>query len=479
MTQRRSFVQSMDFYRQIPKDLTQASSLGTAMSILALATMAVLFVSETWAFASASIKTSIDLDDNTDPHIRINFDITLMDLSCDYVSVDVLDSLGTNRQNVTKDVHKWKLDSEGRKKTFLGGLPQRHVEHEEHEETLEELHEDGVHAHQLTDDSFQSFLDENEYSFVNFYKPSCTFCKGLHHTWEKFAEKAEAEEMPVGIADVDCAENWSLCRDQKIQAFPSLQWFLNGQQIPPEYRGHRTVEELFAFAKKKLAMDEKLKYWEKNKKADDKTDYSSFRKGLTEHQGCQVSGHLMVNRVPGNFHIQARSKSHDLSGAMTNLTHRVNHLSFGEPHEESIVIHSREIKMKKSPKLERILKQVPPRYKKFNTIDGNVYQTEKYHEAFHHYIKVVSTHLQMGKGVRNSLMTYQFLEQNQIVHYDETDVPEARFSYDISPMSVVVEKDGRKWYDYMTSVCAIIGGTFTTLGLIDGLFNMVFKAKII
>eukprot|EP00957_Ditylum_brightwellii_P196202 14949827-Ditylum_brightwellii.AAC.1 len=77
----------------------------------------------------------------------------------------------------------------------------------------------------------------------------------------------------------------------------------------------------------------------------------------------------------------------------------------------------------------------------------------------------------------NSMLTYQFLEQSHVVYYNTFDVPEARFSYDLSPMSVVVQKEQRKWYDYMTSLCAIIGGTFTTLGLIDATLYKVFKPK--
>ena len=102
-----------------------------------------------------------------------------------------------------------------------------------------------------------------------------------------------------------------------------------------------------------------------------------------------------------------------------------------------------------------------------------MYHTSKYHQAYHHYIKVVSTHLDMAG---NTETAYQFLEQSQIVYYDEVNVPEARFSYDLSPMSVVVKREGRKWYDYLTSLCAIIGGTFTTLGLIDAVLYKAFKA---
>jgi hypothetical protein len=186
----------------------------------------------------------------------------------------------------------------------------------------------------------------------------------------------------------------------------------------------------------------------------------------------------MVNRVPGNFHIEAKSVNHNLNAAMTNLTHRVNHLSFGEP------ITKLPPHMENTPtmrKVKRVLKQVPEEHKQFNPMDDKSYFTYQFHQAYHHYIKVVSTHLNMGSSDSvndvNSITVYQMLEQSQIVYYDEVNVPEARFSYDMSPMSVVVSKEGRKWYDYLTSLCAIIGGTFTTLGLIDATLYKVFKPK--
>jgi len=70
---------------------------------------------------------------------------------------------------------------------------------------------------------------------------------------------------------------------------------------------------------------------------------------------------------------------------------------------------------------------------------------------------------------------YQMLAQSQVMHYDEMDVPEAKFSYDLSPMAVVVINKGRRWYDFVTSVCAIIGGTFTVVGLIDAALYKIIK----
>jgi hypothetical protein len=252
-------------------------------------------------------------------------------------------------------------------------------------------------------------------------------------------------------------------------AFPTLRWYHEGKAVAPDYKMDRTVQALTGFAKRKLEMDEKFKAWRESAVDADDLEKEKKRQLFTqnrpEHPACQVSGHLLVNRVPGNFHIEAKSKNHNLNAAMTNLSHVVNHLSFGEPIDEN------------NFRSKRILKQVPAEHRQFRPMDDHAYVSKEYHQAFHHYIKVVSTHLNMGNSAANTMMAYQFLEQSQIVYYDDSNVPEARFSYDLSPMSVVVEKKGRKWYDYLTSLCAIIGGTFTTLGLIDATLYKVLKPK--
>ncbi len=65
----------------------------------------------------------------------------------------------------------------------------------------------------------------------------------------------------------------------------------------------------------------------------------------------------------------------------------------------------------------------------------------------------------------------------QEMPYAEEDIPEAKFIYDISPMAVVVEKKGRHFYDFVTSLLAILGGTFTVVNLFDNALYAVFKPK--
>ena len=66
--------------------------------------MAFLFVVELWAFLGSTVQTGVILDANTDTLLRINFNVTMLDLPCEYAAVDVVDVIGTNKMNVTKNV---------------------------------------------------------------------------------------------------------------------------------------------------------------------------------------------------------------------------------------------------------------------------------------------------------------------------------------------------------------------------------------
>ena len=75
------------------------------------------------------------------------------------------------------------------------------------------------------------------------------------------------------------------------------------------------------------------------------------------------------------------------------------------------------------------------------------------------------------------ILVYQMVQSSQVMHYQDDEIPEARFSYDISPMSVAIQKKGKHWYEFITSICALIGGTFTVVGLVSGFLGTIFKSK--
>ncbi|EPS68860.1 hypothetical protein M569_05909 [Genlisea aurea] len=107
-----SKIKSVDFYRKIPRDLTEASLSGAGLSILAAFSMIFLFGMELRDYLSVSTSTSIVIDKSSDgDFLRIDFDISFPALSCEFASVDVSDVLGTNRLNLTKTIRKYSIDS--------------------------------------------------------------------------------------------------------------------------------------------------------------------------------------------------------------------------------------------------------------------------------------------------------------------------------------------------------------------------------
>lgn len=68
-----------------------------------------------------------------------------------------------------------------------------------------------------------------------------------------------------------------------------------------------------------------------------------------------------------------------------------------------------------------------------------------------------------------------FLVLFGFLQYDIEDTPDARFTYDVSPMAVVISERSKKFYEFITSICAVIGGTFTVVGLVSGVLSMVLK----
>lgn len=47
--------------------------------------------------------------------------------------------------------------------------------------------------------------------------------------------------------------------------------------------------------------------------------------------------------------------------------------------------------------------------------------------------------------------------QSSVMSYAEEDVPEARFNYDVSPMSVIVKKTGRRYADGHSALACAVG----------------------
>ncbi len=141
-----------------------------------------------------------------------------------------------------------------------------------------------------------------------------------------------------------------------------------------EYQGRRSVEAFSAYITKIVNMEPEshaLKYhW---------------------HEGCLLKGTLQVNRVPGNFHITAKSDVHNFDQKSTNTSHIVHHFSFG-PRMDS-----------------RLLNRIPDDVQAhIAPLDGTAFVNFGEVMSHEHYVKVVATHYETGTLLgHKSVLGYQ------------------------------------------------------------------------
>jgi len=78
--------------------------------------------------------------------------------------------------------------------------------------------------------------------FVEFYAPWCGHCKQLAPIWDKLGEKYKDSES-ILIAKMDSTTNE--VEDVKVQSFPTLKYFANGEVV--DYKGGRTFDDFVKF----------------------------------------------------------------------------------------------------------------------------------------------------------------------------------------------------------------------------------------
>lgn len=443
------FLKRVDVFRRIDDSYLASATLhGGTLTVVAYVLMVALAIMEFSSYLTTKTSTSVVMDVNQDESLMLHFNITMLDIPCKFTAVDVYDAFGWERQNVTYNILKTRIH-------VINGNLVDGDSHDSDDDSIEheddakqnmrrpiELDDEGHHALDLVGSKgFEEELKTHDYTFMNFYAPWCSHCRALAPTWEKAAAQFDEidfrhRNVKAKFSSINCEKYQDVCQKYRIRAFPSLLLFNREKPLYPFYDGDRLVEDLVE------ALEDAV------------LDYERHLPNTFHDQGCRVSGWLEVPRVPGNFHIEARSVNHDLSPSMSNLSHVVNHLQFGDT---------------LNPRLEQKL----PQKHRFlmHPIDDRKFLLDKAHTAPQHYIKVVSTMYEFDETTL--IPAYQMTTQNRIATYDEDEIPEAKFSYDMAPVSVIVSQKGKPLYQFLTSLFAIIGGTFTVISVFDGAVETV------
>jgi thiol-disulfide isomerase/thioredoxin len=476
------FLKNTDLFKKVKSELTDGWALGGLLSLLGSAFMMFLVVSEVGAYLSSSVATNVQMSGDMDTQLLIQFNVSLPRLPCAFASVDVRDVIGTSKMNVTKDIRKWKLHEVpatsakggegGGGARLLGEAVQRG--HEMNDDLAAPKHEaEGAHpedpvekAQALNANNFDSFVAANEIVLVNFYAPWCHWSRRLMPTWHHTAQLVSRK--PYGyntkIAMVDCTHRdaVALCRRAHINAFPMVTVFRNNINTREFYHGDRTAEAFIKFIEHVREQNhgevhKALGHTEgaKGRRAKDSTIQA--KKGA---EGCLISGQVYVNKVPGSLSIAAHSKHHTIAASLINTTHAVHHFSFGDlpPRRKSGLLQGA--------------------YDAANRLGDTYWVTTGANHTHEHYVKVVSVVYEGTVAEKMDWNTYRYTV-NSHEYKDDIDYAGAKFTYDLSPMTVSYSQQSMPFYHLITSLCAILGGIFTVLGLLDSALFRGYKSVVV
>ncbi|KAK3021267.1 hypothetical protein RJ639_047258 [Escallonia herrerae] len=464
-------IKSVDFYRKIPRDLTEASLSGAGLSVVAAFSMIFLFGMELNNYVAVSTSTSVIFQSKllligiafvSARRWRQHFPA----LSCEFASVDVSDVLGTNRLNITKTIRKFSIDHNLKPtgSEFQSGTLSRVLKHDD--EVDEEYGEGSV---SLNAQNFDRIAHQYPILVVNFFAPWCLWSNRLKPSWEKAAKIMRERYDPemdgrILLGKVDCTEEGELCRRNHIQGYPSIRIFRKGSDIRDDhghhdhesYYGDRDTETLVTTMESLVAP---ISLESRKLALEDKSDDAKRPAPLTG--GCRVEGFVRVKKVPGNLVISARSGAHSFDASQMNMSHVISHLSFGK-----------KISARVMSDMKRVLPYIGGSHDRLN---GQAYTTHRgdsnTNVTIEHYLQIVKTEV-MTRSYK-IVEEYEYTAHSSLVQ--SLAIPAAKFHFELSPMQVLITENPKSFWHFITNVCAIIGGVFTVAGIVDSILHNTLR----
>jgi len=445
------FIKRTDAFKRVKSEFTDGWVTGGLLSIAGSIFIFFLILSEFSNYLAVRTLSEVQMSANMDAQVRININVSLPKLPCQFASLDVRDVIGTSRMNITTNIRKWKLSSHGKERTAEMTENQVAPKHE-----VEDKHpEDPVEkAQMLNNNNFKSYIQSNDLVLVNFYAPWCHWSRRLMPTWHNTA--SIVSKKPYGyntkIAMVDCthADSVQTCRNSHINAFPMVAVFRGNVNTHEFYHGDRTTEAFVQFIEN---VRSKVNHDDVHKALGHKGGNNAVKVRKGGPEGCMISGFVMVNKVPGSLSIAAHSKHHTIAAPLINTTHSIHHFSFGDvPPKRSY----------------GVLKGA---YDAANKLRNTYWTTTGSNHTHEHYIKVVNVVYSGSK----EYTAYKYTV-NSHEYQDNINYAGAKFTFDLSPMTVVMTTQTIPFYHFVTSLCAIIGGVFTVIGMFDSALFATYNA---
>jgi hypothetical protein len=196
-------------------------------------------------------------------------------------------------------------------------------------------------------------------------------------------------------------------------------------------------------------------------------------------EGCEVSGTLKLQRVPGTLRLNAHAHHVSLEPGWLNLTHTINTLVFAKQLNRSHVQHSLASFVTSPVINSTLLRAVAPlkEGRNMHPLHGKHFSARYRHSDIAHYLKVIPSSYSFAAGEEGELYLYT---ANNRFNVRESATPSLAIGIDISPMRMFYREYREEWTSFLTSTCAVIGGVFTVFGMVVALLDTsseVFSKK--
>lgn len=107
-------MRGFDLYRQLPRELTEATSHGAFFSVVTIVFVLYLFCSELGAYLGIRRESSMFIDEfKGSDKLQVNLDITFSKAPCDVICLDATDIMGNHEVDIHGNLFKHRLSRDG------------------------------------------------------------------------------------------------------------------------------------------------------------------------------------------------------------------------------------------------------------------------------------------------------------------------------------------------------------------------------
>ena len=217
----------------------------------------------------------------------------------------------------------------------------------------------------------------------------------------------------------------------------------------------------------------KKKYFHQNRRIAEKyitnRDVEQLAKAIKDKEGCVLTGRILVNQVPGEYHISF----HNYRGLWRDINQRYKDLA-----QKIKLTHSfKSLSLGDAPR--SIVKRFDldsnlffRNFENINTFGDNQLNNYNY------FIKIIP-YMLVDENWGSTYYTYSFSLSSKSTpfnpHYDE--MPIITIRYEFSPIMMKVTHLKRDYLHFLTHVSAIIGGVFVVFSVINRLAtNLIYSS---